>query len=192
MRIAGIDYSMTSPAICTHFGEIWDYHNCQFYFLTKTKKLACKHLDGRIKGTLIKDYKCSEERYKNISQWAASKILLFDGVMLEGYAYGATGRVFDVAENTGILKYKLWGSGTEYEVVSPSQVKKFATGSGAATKDKMHEAWMDETGINLHEELTPKRERVGNPVSDVVDAYFICKFLFYNPTDKMKIILSCH
>ncbi len=39
-----------------------------------------------------------------ISHWAMKRIMSFDHVMLEGYAFAATGRVFDVAENTGILK----------------------------------------------------------------------------------------
>jgi len=178
MRIAGVDYSMTSPAICTHIGDRWDFDNCKFYFLTKTKKLACKLLNSRIKGTLIKNYKCSDERYENISHWAMKKVLMFDKVAIEGYAFAATGRVFDVAENTGLLKYKLWSSSTPYITITPPQIKKFATGSGSATKGDMHEAWIEETGINLHEELTPKREKVGNPVTDVVDSYFICKYLY--------------
>ena len=108
------------------------------------------------------------------------RVMMFDRVAVEGYAFAATGRVFDVAENTGLLKYKLWSTETPFNTVSPPTVKKFATGSGAATKDKMHDAWMKDTGINLHEELTPKRERVGNPVSDIVDSYFICKHLYFS------------
>ena len=180
MRIAGVDYSMTSPAICTHIGDRWDINNCKFYFLTKTKRLACKHLDGSICGHMLKDYSCQEERFDLISHWAMKKMMMFDHVLLEGYAFAATGRVFDVAENTGVLKQKLWSSKTKFGTVTPPQVKKFATGSGAATKDKMHDAWVKETGINLHEEMTPKREKVGNPVSDIVDAYFICKYLYFN------------
>ena len=183
MRIAGIDYSMTSPALCTHIGERWDFNNCSFYFLTKTKRLARKHLSGMIHGSLLKEYKCQEERFDMISHWAMKRIMSFDHVMLEGYAFAATGRVFDVAENTGILKHKLWGSNTKFDTVTPPQVKKFATGSGSATKDKMHDAWFKETGINLHEEMTPRREKVGNPVSDIVDAYFICKYLYFETLD---------
>ena len=28
MRVAGVDYSLSSPAICVHEGEEWSYDNC--------------------------------------------------------------------------------------------------------------------------------------------------------------------
>ena len=32
MRVAGVDYSLSSPAICVHEGEEWSYDNCTFYY----------------------------------------------------------------------------------------------------------------------------------------------------------------
>ena len=32
MVVAGVDYSLTSPAICIHSGEDWNYSNCKFYY----------------------------------------------------------------------------------------------------------------------------------------------------------------
>ena len=40
MIIAGIDYSMSSPAICIHQGDEWSFSNCSFYYLTNKKKFA--------------------------------------------------------------------------------------------------------------------------------------------------------
>jgi len=57
-------------------------------------------------------------------------------VFMEGYAFGATGRVFQIAENTGSLKYQLWKEGLGYDVYPPSMIKKFATGKGNANKEK--------------------------------------------------------
>ena len=39
MKIAGVDYSLSSPAICVHEGEEWDYNNCTFCYYVKQKKL---------------------------------------------------------------------------------------------------------------------------------------------------------
>jgi len=180
-RIAGIDYSMTSPAICTHIGKRWDFRNCEFYYLTSVKKLAKKFGEhGEFHGNLQpKKHKSDEERFDTISHWAIQHCFKFDFVAIEGYAFNATGRVFQVAENTGLLKYKLWESNTPFDTYSPSVIKKFATGKGNATKEDMYDAWLKETGIDLKEIMIPKREKVGNPVTDIVDSYFICKYYFF-------------
>ncbi len=48
--------------------------------------------------------------------------------LLEGYSFGSKGKVFHIAENTGILKYKIHNMGVPLEVIPPTTVKKFATG----------------------------------------------------------------
>mgnify|MGYP003644110633 FL=1 len=181
MRIAGIDYSMTSPAICTHIGKRWNFKNCEFYYLTSIKKLAKKFgKHGEFHGQLQpKKHKNDEERFEMISHWAIQRCFKFDFVALEGYAFNATGRVFQVAENTGLLKHKLWESDTPFDVYSPSVIKKFATGKGNATKEDMYDAWLKETGVDIKEMMIPNREKVGNPVTDIVDSYFICKYYFF-------------
>ena len=37
---------------------------------------------------------------------------------------------------------------------------------------------MRETGIELRKHITPDKTKVSNPVSDIVDSYYICKFLY--------------
>ena len=66
------------------------------------------------------------------------------------------------------------------EVVNPSIVKKLATGKGNADKVSMHQAFVEETKHNLFNLITPNRKGIGNPVSDIVDAYYICKSLYYD------------
>jgi hypothetical protein len=98
---------------------------------------------------------------------------------VEGYANAATtNRVFQVAENTGLLKYKLYQLGIPVTVIPPTEVKKHATGKGNADKNAMYTAFIHETGDNIKALLTPKREECVSPVSDIVDSYFICKRLF--------------
>jgi hypothetical protein len=39
----------------------------------------------------------------------------------------------------------------------------------------MHEAFLKETGIDLKSIMTPDKKDITSPVSDVIDAYYICK-----------------
>lgn len=181
MLLAGIDYSMTSPAICVFHGDIGKWHVglCQFHFLSKVKKYA-KLDDFQVLGYEYPDFSGENEckRYDFISDWAMEIVRNAKFVALEGYAYSATGRVFHIAENTGLLKWKIWQKHVEpCLIVEPTVVKKFATGKGNASKPEMHEAFKRETGIDLWAKVTPGKKDVGNPTSDLVDAYYICKWL---------------
>lgn len=178
MIIAGIDYSLNGPAVCVFQGlDNFVFEKCQFYFLTDTKKYATTFFQN-IHGKLFEEYEEECERYDTISDWVMKIVTGCDQVALEGYAYGAQGRVFHIAENTGILKYKLYEASIPLEIVSPSAVKKLGTGKGNADKTMMHDSFFKETGIPLHKILTPNKKEIGNPVSDLVDAYYICKNLY--------------
>ena len=158
MVITGIDYSLRSPAICTHMGTEWNYSNCIFHFLSDRKKYSdvfCKRFFGKS----FESFNTDLERYDSISSWAVDICSGSDQIGIENYAYNATGRVFNIAENTGVLK-------------------KFGSGKGNASKDLMYESFLKETGVNLIYELNMKQ--LGNPATDIVDAYYICKLLYYN------------
>ena len=60
----------------------------------------------------------------------------------------------------------------------PSVVKKGATGKGNADKDKMYEAFVKETKVDLKKLFDT--DKVGNPISDIVDSYFIQKVGYEN------------
>ena len=120
----------------------------------------------------------AEERYDFISDWAMDILISHEveEVFLEDYSYGSTGKVFHIAENCGLLKYKMWQADIKVTLVAPTQIKKFATGKGNAKKELMYQSFFDETSRNLIEEFSQKSEKIGNPISDVVDSYFICKY----------------
>jgi len=179
-KYAGIDYSMSSPAICTHIGNQWDIRNCKFYYLTSVKKLANKFHHGQFQGTLQpKKHENNEKRFDEVSLWTLKHCFKFDFVAIEGYSYSSTGQVFQIGENCGVLKHKLWESNTPFEIYAPSAIKKFATGKGNANKDAMYEAWLKETGIDLMKMMTPTREKFSSPLADIVDSYFIAKYLYF-------------
>lgn len=180
MIIAGIDYSLNGPAICVFNGNNhFIFEKCEFYFLTDTKKYAKTFL-GNIHGKIFDEYEEECERYDTISDWVMKRIMGCDQIALEGYAYGAQGRVFHIAENTGILKYKCYQSSIPIEIVTPSHIKKLATGKGNADKKAMYQAFVKEVNLPLHDIITPGKSDIGNPVSDIIDSYYICKILYEN------------
>ena len=176
MLVAGIDYSLNGPCICVYQGDgDFTFKQCSFYFLTNTKSLA-QVFSYRFYGELFNEFNHECQRYNSISDWAVDKVTGCDFVGLEGYAYGASGRAtFQIAENCGLLKYKLWEAGIAVDVIPPTKVKKDATGKGNADKRKMVDAFMLDTGIDLQKLITPKRANIGSPVSDIADAFYICK-----------------
>lgn len=178
MIISGIDYSLNGPAICVFDTEKGDFSfkNCNFYFLTDTKKYATLFLNN-IYGELFRPYDEECERYDSISDWVMRVCIGSDMVALEGYAYNATGRIFHIAENTGILKYKLYQASIPVEIVEPTKVKKLSTNKGNADKNLMFQYFQEETGLNLQDIITPNKTLLGSPVTDIIDSYYICKLL---------------
>ena len=192
----GIDYSLSSPGVCVNTSEgEFKYEDCTFYFLTNTKKYDatfCRPFVTNFKyiGTAHKPYTSEPERYSQIADWVVDIIkkhtkeyqtkhgyFYWPGdapIQIEDYSYGSTGRVFHIAENLGLLKYKLkMECGWDYNLIPPSVIKKFATGKGNANKELMIDAFEKDTGTNLTQVFDTTSK---SPVSDVADAYFICKY----------------
>ena len=173
--IVGIDYSMTSPCLCLFdTRQKFCFENCQFYFLTDTKKYANKFLQN-ITGESFEEYSHDTERFDTISEWALNLCIGAAEVSIEGYAYNSTGRVFHLAENVGILKHKLYKQAIPLSVVEPSRVKKVATGKGNADKQLMFDAFQKETHLDLCSALSQKT--LSNPVTDIIDSFYIAKIL---------------
>lgn len=175
--LAGIDYSLCGPCICVFEGGArFSFEDCSFYYLTDTKKYAKTFLKN-IHGEMFSEWNQEMERYQSIADWAIDILKDCTQVALEGYAYSATGKVFHIAENTGVLKYKMFQEGLPVTIVPPTEVKKYGSGKGNADKTAMHAAFLKETGVDLKAIMTPDKRDVGSPVSDVIDAYYICKNL---------------
>lgn len=181
---AGIDYSMTSPSICIHQGKKWSIDNCKFYYIVHRDKFLVKN--DHIQGHLYEGYESQQERFSNLSNWVLN-ILKENEVQntgLEGYSYGSTSsRLFEIGENTGLLKYKLWSEKIDFTVFAPTMIKKFATTKGNANKEKMWLSFIEETDLNLFHMLGLEVGKNWNPVSDMVDSYYICKYHYENCVD---------
>ena len=124
--IIGIDYSLTSPAVCVNDGKL------KFYYLTTKKKWLGKQSKDII-GYEHKEWKSPIERFTNLSGWVLHILNTLHKkqnnkhIFIEGYSYGSKGQaIFQIAENGGILKYRLQKRFTCKTIV-PSVVKKGAT-----------------------------------------------------------------
>ena len=177
--VAGIDYSLTSPAIC--IAEVRDenkikFEDCRFHYIKQKKN---QNSVGVFNGYDYPKYSDEMERYENLAEWAIERIRWYNGrvkcVYLEDYAFAATGRVFNIAENTGILKHRLKKNNFKFKTIPPTVIKKHASGKGNANKELMYETFLKETKIDLQSQLTPKSTKIINPVSDIIDSYYIAK-----------------
>jgi len=174
MTKVGIDYSLTSPAVCVDNG------NLMFYYLTSKKKWAGVMSDN-IFGYGHKEWKDPIERFTYISDFVMDILhqCYNPQIFIEGYSFGSKGQgLFQIAENCGILKYRLLEDGYGYNTVVPSVVKKGATGKGNADKVMMYESFVKETKLDLKKIFNT--EKVGNPISDIVDSYYVKKVGYEN------------
>jgi len=175
---AGIDYSMSCPCITVFSGEEFKLENCKIYYLTDNKKYQKKFYGGIIEGLPIPKYTSNEERFDFISAIFMYIINSNEvtSIGIENYAFAGKGLVFNIAENTGLLKHKIWKLyGNPVSVYAPAQVKKMATGKGNADKNSMYQAFLDETKLDLVKELAYTKSTIDSPIGDIVDSYFICK-----------------
>lgn len=183
MKVCGIDYSMTSPAMCVYDTET---NQLSFYYMTTTK--SREHIAIGLIGqyhdydnnvtTDIRDKKVGSSitRFSTIADFFLGIIREqgIDMVYLEGYSLGSKGKVFSIAENTAILKYRLWRQGVQVRIFAPTTIKKYATGKGNANKELMKESFEQHTEVA--QILSPLSQYKDSPYTDCVDAYWIMKY----------------
>src|ERR1035437_2862317 len=132
--LCGIDYSMTCPAMVVCHGT-FHIDNCKFYYLIDTKCYQGIFCGGKVIGKqLPKLWSSQEERFDLLSDFFMKILEQYDPqnvkMMIEGYAMSAGGLVFNIGENTGLLKHKLYKKSFPFDVIAPTRVKKLATSKG--------------------------------------------------------------
>lgn len=179
MTYFGIDYSMTCPCLCI-LGK--DFDDSVFFFMVDKLRYT-GFRNGNIVGLEYPSWTTPESRYDALSSRFIDIILKVPvvgpfekTVMIEDYSMGSRGRVFHIAENCGLLKYKLYKNNIVFSTVAPSAVKKFATGKGNADKQKMYDTFVEKEGIDLKKRLGLRDQALSNPLTDIVDAYYIAKY----------------
>lgn len=164
----GIDWGICSPSICI-CPEPFNIEECQFHFFRSTKaqaKINVKGLNHYEKMEFTSDM----QRYEKLAEWAIEKIPRGSKIAMEGYSFSSSGLIFNLAENTAILKYKLYKLGYDVHIIPPTSVKKFYTGKGNATKQLMEKVFKNENG-----DLLDCLGKSTSPRSDIIDSFAICK-----------------
>lgn len=77
------------------------------------------------------------ERFNTILGNLAPFIEKASFVVIEGYSFASVGKVFDIAELSGIIKAYIWSLQKPFIEVPPNTLKKFVTGNGNADKNIM-------------------------------------------------------
>ena len=176
MLVVGIDYSLTCPCVCVSKDDT--FANSYFYYLTDRKSVMGRF--NNILGDPHPDYLTDQERYENNATWVLEILSNFKSeeitIMIEDYSFGSKGKVFNLAENCGIMKYLLFKHNYIFHTVPPTVVKKFATGKGNATKEKMYDAFIADTGIDLQAMLLPN-VKLASPITDIVDAWYLARYM---------------
>lgn len=175
MIIIGIDYSMTSPSICladNAYVYVTNVKNRQITINEESFVVKAKHFDYQKSKTNEFDnqiHRFNQLSVKITEDWIDK---IEPGIaVFENYAMSAKGNMTGIAENTGILKSKLSNYGWHIETVAIPTVKKFATGSGRASKEEMADAWFKIFGFHAHDKIGCLKGC--SPASDIVDSYFV-------------------
>lgn len=173
---AGIDYSITSPAICVYSGISFSpsFEECSFLIISD-KEPKEKEKIQNIEYISHPNYLSEIERFLNITNLTIQflKHHRVKNVFLEGYSMGSKGKVFNIGENTGLLKASLFQNKIHYTISAPTIVKKFAFGKGNANKEQMWEAFKKRTNRDdLYDRILGEK-KLNSPLTDIVDSYFI-------------------
>lgn len=169
---------MTSPAICIYNGNSMTNFSpatCNFYSLSDYEIPNFSNFNF----ARHKSWKEDQERYDQIARWAINildEVGEYGEIAIEGYSMGSKGKVFNIAENTGVLKHEMWKRGWDIHIFPPTVIKKHATGKGNSDKTKMYDFWTERTKMDLKTKIQPTR-KLGSPTTDLVDAFFICEYL---------------
>lgn len=183
--ILGIDYSYTCPAVCVLTNTL--VGQPQWYVNYKKDGKPYPELPNVHWSVSSADSEVT--RYIELATWVIDIVhrTHADMIVLEDYAFGANGRLTQLSENAGTLKVKLHEHFPQIplRIVAPTTMKKFATGRGIATKDDIWAAFIKrrpetEPWAKL---CHPKATRIGSPVGDIADAYFLAKYGCFHFTE---------
>lgn len=183
MQYVGIDYSMSCPCMCI-LGPTTHFKDAKFFYLTSVKKNTGAFLGGNIVGVEHKEYYSEQERYDNIAEYFITNLPIkpLPKIAIEDYSMGSKGKVFNIAENTGLLKHKLWEVGYRFSLVPPTVLKKFASGKGNADKDFMYQQFLKEDGSVDIAPIFSQSKKIGSPISDIIDSYYLARYICYLET----------
>lgn len=175
----GIDYSMTCPAACHYTPNavsFWYAHD------SKLGRIVSDNLTHSTNPVGLPVHRRAVALARACVDWILNVAPDVRTVGLEDYAFAATGRVFHIGENTGILKYFLDDRDIDFHPIPPTVIKKFATGKGNADKTRMTDAFLNtySPARNWIPLFFPRYQKgasvAKSPMADLADAYWIARY----------------
>lgn len=172
MIIAGIDYSMNSPAMVLYNTEI---DKPISVYAVRQKKRMVSYNPILTLFDPVTDYKNDIDRFNQLANKFVDVLKEYNvtEVGLEGYAYRSVGAVYTIGECIGMLKYNLLKNNINLTIFQPTEVKKHMTDKGNANKTAMFDSYTSRSEyidflkiLNLEK----RGERIPGPVDDIIDA----------------------
>lgn len=177
--IIGIDPSMRSTGMC-----IWDGNKHKYYLIaaSPTKKLQnFSHPALRVVAytpTPVKDRTSIGKEWAKTDNVetvvsAVRDILLIykpEYVVVEAVAYGASGRIDELAGLNYAIRLVARGLDIPVYAVTPTSNKMHFSGNGQATKDIMVESW------KACDPVAHELCNIGKGPDDLADAYALCHY----------------
>lgn len=201
--LTGIDMSISSPAFCVYNIE---KKSVFFYvFSNKVKKrteLNFKNFHFIIEPQPKKDKNDFDnfKRYLNISETIFNNLRkhcqsdTFDNLIyFEDYSFASKGKVFNIAETTGMVKYLVMKNGWEFDTVPPSEWKKGVVGKGNAKKEEVYQFLKN---LQSTKDLVQFLEESGFPykknglIEDICDSLCILLWILKKAFKDYNIALS--
>lgn len=178
MKIAGLDLSISSSGVIVEeVDNEFNVIDVKCYGFTQVIKNEQENIKRYSNKDFINDY----DKYNWMCETILDWIKDCEYVAVEDYGYGATGRVFDLAEFEGFIKINKYLQGAIMRFYAPTQIKKFFAGKGSKIyKIDMYNAFMNYDGIKPDISTLPelRNPKSGTPpTSDIIDAYAICELM---------------
>ena len=136
-KIAGVDYSLTSPAICVWKSDDdigpFGFDSCDLYYLESSKQQSRTTDHGilNLHPEPYPEWNTEEERHDLLSDWVT--IISGCETFIEGYGIPTVveNLMYVLSqENMGLLKHKLYKQHQSFTSIPPTVIKKYATGKG--------------------------------------------------------------
>lgn len=193
MIYGGIDYSISCPSLCIYDDSLGalSHNTCKYYF--QQHNVSDREVERRrdlkldnIHPSVQYKWKDDHHRFFGLADWFLSILIQHrvEVVAMEDYALGAQGKVFNIAECTGVLKQFMMLTGIKFYTFPPCYVKKTFTGKGNALKEDMGHEYKNKYGVDVSS-LFEKDEDWGSPISDIVDSHAML-YTYFNGNDNLK------
>jgi len=173
--IAGIDNSINSPGVIKFYcDEFYNVEKIDYLGFTDKKKYK------NIKNIL---WLSKKEFNNNLEQneYSRRHIIEFlndvSHVGIEDYAHGMVGRVTDLAECCGCLKYELFKQKIKIRVYNVFSIKKFALGKAKPDKELVIQQFIKDGFFDRIFEGISEVDLKNSPFNDIIDAFYITRLL---------------